>query len=282
MAARPSRSSPSPRAGASWTSCWSARARWRPRRALGVSQPGVSKHLRILREAGFVESRQDAQRRFYECAPRRSRRSTRGSPPTGGCGPSRSTPSSATSMRPPTTTTRSRHDPQTPITTHPADGTLETATAGTCCATSAGSPTRSTGSGRRSPSPAEMRGWLADAEIDLVPAAACGCAGCNTDDEGNEAVATGQVTALDPPRLVEFDHRAARRAALRAARERRRHGADVHRHDARAERADHAGARRLAHPPRAPRRRARRPPRRLAALGREHRPRWDEIHADYA
>ena len=33
---------------------------------LGLSQPGVSKHLRVLRDAGFVAVRQDAQRRFYE------------------------------------------------------------------------------------------------------------------------------------------------------------------------------------------------------------------------
>ena len=32
---------------------------------LGVSQPAVSKHLRVLREAGFVEVRTDAQRRIY-------------------------------------------------------------------------------------------------------------------------------------------------------------------------------------------------------------------------
>jgi DNA-binding transcriptional ArsR family regulator len=32
---------------------------------LDVSQPAVSKHLRILREAGLVDSRIDAQRRFY-------------------------------------------------------------------------------------------------------------------------------------------------------------------------------------------------------------------------
>src|SRR5580692_11089099 len=30
---------------------------------LGMSQPGVSKHLRVLREAGLVEVRVDAQRR---------------------------------------------------------------------------------------------------------------------------------------------------------------------------------------------------------------------------
>jgi DNA-binding transcriptional ArsR family regulator len=33
--------------------------------ALGLSQPGVSKHLRVLREAGLVEAQIDAQRRVY-------------------------------------------------------------------------------------------------------------------------------------------------------------------------------------------------------------------------
>jgi len=32
---------------------------------LAVSQPAVSKHLRVLRHAGFVEVRADAQRRLY-------------------------------------------------------------------------------------------------------------------------------------------------------------------------------------------------------------------------
>jgi DNA-binding transcriptional ArsR family regulator len=36
---------------------------------LGLSQPGVSKHLRVLREGGFVAVRQDAQRRWYELRP---------------------------------------------------------------------------------------------------------------------------------------------------------------------------------------------------------------------
>ena len=34
-------------------------------RQLRMTQPTVSKHLRVLREAGFVESRTDAQRRLY-------------------------------------------------------------------------------------------------------------------------------------------------------------------------------------------------------------------------
>ena len=37
--------------------------------ALSLSQPGVSKHLRILREAGLVAVRQDAQRRWYGLNP---------------------------------------------------------------------------------------------------------------------------------------------------------------------------------------------------------------------
>jgi DNA-binding transcriptional ArsR family regulator len=32
---------------------------------LGISQPGVSKHLKVLRDAGLVEVRADAQRRWY-------------------------------------------------------------------------------------------------------------------------------------------------------------------------------------------------------------------------
>ena len=34
--------------------------------SLKMSQPGISKHLRVLREAGLVSVRQDAQRRWYE------------------------------------------------------------------------------------------------------------------------------------------------------------------------------------------------------------------------
>jgi DNA-binding transcriptional ArsR family regulator len=38
-------------------------------RRLGMPQPAVSKHLRVLREAGFVESIVDAQRRLYRLKP---------------------------------------------------------------------------------------------------------------------------------------------------------------------------------------------------------------------
>ncbi len=37
--------------------------------SLGMSQPSVSKHLRVLRDAGLVDSRTDAQRRLYRVRP---------------------------------------------------------------------------------------------------------------------------------------------------------------------------------------------------------------------
>jgi DNA-binding transcriptional ArsR family regulator len=38
-------------------------------RQLGMAQPTVSKHLRVLRDAGLVRVRQDAQRRWYGLDP---------------------------------------------------------------------------------------------------------------------------------------------------------------------------------------------------------------------
>jgi DNA-binding transcriptional ArsR family regulator len=38
-------------------------------RQLGMSQPTVSKHLRVLRDGGYVESTVDAQRRLYRLKP---------------------------------------------------------------------------------------------------------------------------------------------------------------------------------------------------------------------
>ena len=37
--------------------------------ALPIARPGVSRHLRVLREAGLVEARQDGQRRIYTLRP---------------------------------------------------------------------------------------------------------------------------------------------------------------------------------------------------------------------
>jgi len=37
--------------------------------SMSLSQPAVSKHLRVLREAGLVDVRPDAQRRLYRLRP---------------------------------------------------------------------------------------------------------------------------------------------------------------------------------------------------------------------
>jgi DNA-binding transcriptional ArsR family regulator len=37
--------------------------------ALPIARPGVSRHLRVLRQAGLVEVRQEAQRRIYTLRP---------------------------------------------------------------------------------------------------------------------------------------------------------------------------------------------------------------------
>jgi DNA-binding transcriptional ArsR family regulator len=37
--------------------------------ALGISQPAVSKHLRLLRDVGLVEVRAEGQRRLYRTRP---------------------------------------------------------------------------------------------------------------------------------------------------------------------------------------------------------------------
>lgn len=37
--------------------------------ALPIARPGVSRHLRVLREAGLVEVRHEAQRRVYSLRP---------------------------------------------------------------------------------------------------------------------------------------------------------------------------------------------------------------------
>jgi DNA-binding transcriptional ArsR family regulator len=37
--------------------------------ALPIARPGLSRHLRVLRQAGLVDVRQDAQRRIYRLRP---------------------------------------------------------------------------------------------------------------------------------------------------------------------------------------------------------------------
>ena len=56
-------------------------------RQLRMPQPTVSKHLRVLREAGFVESTVDAQRRLYRLKPNHFRRWMPGWLSSAGSGP---------------------------------------------------------------------------------------------------------------------------------------------------------------------------------------------------
>ena len=64
---------------------------------LPIARPGVSRHLRVLREAGLVEYAATPSAGFTPCDPSRSPRSTNGSSPIGRSGPTgwtRSTPRS--------------------------------------------------------------------------------------------------------------------------------------------------------------------------------------------
>jgi uncharacterized protein YndB with AHSA1/START domain len=53
--------------------------------------------------------------------------------------------------------------------------------------------------------PEELRAWLADADIELVPGGAVQLRWLNTDDQGDRAVMNGTITALEPPRLLEIE-----------------------------------------------------------------------------
>ena len=90
-------------------------------------------------------------------------------------------------------------------TTHPADGTLETRDGRHVMRYERrlAHPVERVWAALTQPS--ELRGWLADADIDLVAGGRVQLRWLNTDDEGNRAVADGTVSALDPPRLLELD-----------------------------------------------------------------------------
>ena len=94
--------------------------------------------------------------------------------------------------------------PRTPVTTHAADGTLETREGRHVLRYERRLAHPIDRVWAAVTEPGELRGWLADAEVDLVEGGRVRLRWLNTDDEGNEAVATGRVTALDPPRLVEL------------------------------------------------------------------------------
>jgi uncharacterized protein YndB with AHSA1/START domain len=51
--------------------------------------------------------------------------------------------------------------------------------------------------------PDELVGWLAEAEVDLAGGRIV-LRWLNSDDQGNQAVMDAKITALDPPRLLEY------------------------------------------------------------------------------
>jgi uncharacterized protein YndB with AHSA1/START domain len=53
--------------------------------------------------------------------------------------------------------------------------------------------------------PDELAAWLALAELELTEGGTVVLTWQNTDPDGNTAVARGTVTAVDPPRILEFD-----------------------------------------------------------------------------
>jgi uncharacterized protein YndB with AHSA1/START domain len=95
--------------------------------------------------------------------------------------------------------------PDTPVTANPADGTLETRDGRHAMRYERrlAHPIRRVWAAPTEP--AELRGWLADADVDLVARGRVELRWLNTDDEGNRAVAAGTITALEPPRVLELD-----------------------------------------------------------------------------
>jgi uncharacterized protein YndB with AHSA1/START domain len=92
-----------------------------------------------------------------------------------------------------------------PRTTHPADGTLETRDGRHVLRYERRLAHPIERVWAALTQPGELRGWLADADVELVEGGRVRLRWLNTDDEGNGAVADGTVTALDPPRLLELD-----------------------------------------------------------------------------
>jgi uncharacterized protein YndB with AHSA1/START domain len=53
--------------------------------------------------------------------------------------------------------------------------------------------------------PGELRGWLAEADLEPAPGGAVSLRWLNTDDQGNVAVARGSVARWEPPHVLELD-----------------------------------------------------------------------------
>ena len=94
---------------------------------------------------------------------------------------------------------------QAHVTTHPADGTLETRDGRHVLRYERRLAHPVDRVWAALTEPAELRGWLADADIELARGGAVQLRWLNTDDQGNRAVMGGTITALEPPRLLEID-----------------------------------------------------------------------------
>jgi uncharacterized protein YndB with AHSA1/START domain len=53
--------------------------------------------------------------------------------------------------------------------------------------------------------PDQIEGWLARAELDLAEGGRARLEWLNTDEDGNQAIAEGTITRLEPPRVIELD-----------------------------------------------------------------------------
>lgn len=53
--------------------------------------------------------------------------------------------------------------------------------------------------------PEQLAAWLAEADIELAAGGRVELRWLNTDQDGNQAVARGTITTLEPPRLLEMD-----------------------------------------------------------------------------
>ena len=158
--------------------------------ALRLTQPGTSKHLRVLREAGLVRVRRtDAGGSMSSC---RSRwpRWTRGSSPTGGCGTRAWTRWSATSTSP--------SGGRTHETRHLRDG----GRAGGGALRARAAPPRGggVGGGHRA---GELAHWFPSAVAFDALAPGAGITFTFPQDAGGE-VMTGEVLRAEPPRRLVF------------------------------------------------------------------------------
>ncbi len=135
---------------------------------LGISQPGVSKHLRVLRQASLVRVRADAQRRWYEVDPRPLTRWEGSAMNADG-------------------TVERTEDGRYVISferrlAHPVERVWAALT-----------------------EPAELISWWGDAEVELHEGGRFEVSWLNTDEQGDSATMQATIVKLEPLRLLVLD-----------------------------------------------------------------------------